>query len=241
MREVHCKEPDEADVVYQKADACTLAVGGVGVAVVATGVISSLLVGGSSTAAPSAMDWLVGASVARVRRDWFVLGWNWSANAKLPPQSAASRVEPSPDVLRYRQLVGSILLVVPSDLKTSDRWGAELRRSGYEVLLALTWREAYRKILMGGIDVVVIDSFDPRLGYEQLARTIGGVRDAPPILLVSSSPSAPALCAEIGGSVCLPKPCDPRALIELIKQLVGDKNTNDEFKETTTAEFQLTT
>jgi DNA-binding NtrC family response regulator len=135
-------------------------------------------------------------------------------------------------------LVGCILLVA-SDSDTGERWETEIRRGGHEVLLAITWREAFRRIVQGGIDAVVIDTFDPRLGYEQLARSTRGRPDAPPIVLVSSAPSAAALAAEIGGSVYLPKPCESSAVLELISQLVGE-TTHDFKKEDPTAELPLT-
>lgn len=109
------------------------------------------------------------------------------------------------------------------------------------MVVAITWREAYRRIRKRGIDAVVVDSFDPRIGYEQLAGSVRGLPDAPPIVLVSSSPAAAALSAEIGASVWLPKPCELRALLEVVDQLVGDETANDEFRrESPTAEIELT-
>jgi DNA-binding NtrC family response regulator len=126
--------------------------------------------------------------------------------------------------------VGSILLV-PSDPDTSERWGTAIRQAGHHVLLALTWRDAYRRVLQGGIDAVVVDSFDPRIGVEQLARSMARRPDAPPIVLVSTSPAAAAVSARIGATAFLPKPCETRALIEIVNRLADASPANDDFKD----------
>ena len=56
--------------------------------------------------------------------------------------------------------MGSIL-VVETDPDTRDRIGGALREARHEVLVARTMREAYLRVSEGGIDVVVIDSYDP--------------------------------------------------------------------------------
>jgi DNA-binding NtrC family response regulator len=105
----------------------------------------------------------------------------------------------------------------------------------------MTWRDAYRRILQGGIDAVVVDSFDPRVGFEQLARSVSGRPDAPPIVLVSSSPVEAVLAAQIRAPVFVRKPCEVRALIEVVNQIAGPAGANDEFKdEVPTEELVLT-
>ena len=53
------------------------------------------------------------------------------------------------------------------------------------MLTAIAMREALPVIREGGIDVVVIDAYDPRIGVVELARSIEALPDPPPIVLVS--------------------------------------------------------
>lgn len=121
----------------------------------------------------------------------------------------------------YAFFVGSILLV-ESDQETCDGWSAALTVAGHAVLRAITMREALPAIRDGGIDVVVIDAYDPRMGVVELARAIEALPDAPPVVLVSGSPSAPEISARIGAATFLPKPCEPAELVHAIGRLITD-------------------
>ena len=127
--------------------------------------------------------------------------------------------------------MGSILLV-ESDPETRDRLGSAMREAGHEVLLAITLREAYLRISEGGIDAVVVDSSDPRVGVVDLARSMNALPDAPPLVLVSTSPFAPEISARIGATAFLPKPCDPSDLVAIVDRLANDvrpvRNFEDE-------------
>ena len=127
--------------------------------------------------------------------------------------------------------MGSILLV-ESDPDTRDRLGSAMREAGHEVLLAITLREAYLRLSEGGIDAVVVDSYDPRVGVVELARSMNALPDAPPLVLVSASPAAPEISARIGATAFLPKPCDLRDLIAIVDRLANDvrpvRNFEDE-------------
>jgi CheY-like chemotaxis protein len=117
--------------------------------------------------------------------------------------------------------VGSIL-VVESDPDTIDRCGAALRQAGHEVLVAGTVRDAFLRLSEGGIDAVVIDSYDPRVGVVELAKTMNTLPDTPPVVLLSSSPFAPEISARIGAAAFLTKPCDPADLVAAVSRLVGE-------------------
>jgi DNA-binding response OmpR family regulator len=117
--------------------------------------------------------------------------------------------------------VGSILLV-DSDPDTRDRLGSAMREAGHEVLLAITLREAYLRVSEGGIDAVVVDAYDPRVGVIELARSMNALPDAPPIVLVSTSPYAPEISARIGAAAFVPKPCDPSEVVAVLRRVVGD-------------------
>jgi DNA-binding NtrC family response regulator len=90
------------------------------------------------------------------------------------------------------------------------------------VLRASTMREALPVIRDGGIDVVVIDSYDPRVGVVELARAVTALPDAPSIILVSGSPSAPEISARIGAATFLPKPCESSELVQAIDRMIND-------------------
>jgi len=116
--------------------------------------------------------------------------------------------------------VGSILLV-EADPAISAAFESALTVAGHSVLTAMLTREVLPIIREGGIDAVVIDAYDPRVGIIELARAIEALPDAPPIVLLSGSPYAPEISARIGVAAFLPKPCDPSELVAVTNRLVG--------------------
>jgi len=82
-------------------------------------------------------------------------------------------------------------------------------------------RDALQLIREGGLDVIVIDAYDPQAGVIDLARNIDALPDAPPIVLVSSSPAAPEISARIGAAAFVPKPCEPDEIVTLVNRLVN--------------------
>ena len=116
--------------------------------------------------------------------------------------------------------MGSILLVEPDTL-TSDEWSAAIDASGHSVLTASGTRDALRLVREGGIDVVVIDVYDPRAGVAELARGMAALPDAPPIVLISGSPAAPVFSARIGAASFLLKPCDASEVVTAVARLLG--------------------
>ncbi len=116
--------------------------------------------------------------------------------------------------------VGSILLV-ESDPDTRDRLGSALRDAKHEVLIAMSMSEAFLRLGEGGIDLVVIDSYDPRVGVVELVRHMNTLPDTPPVVLVSGSPFAPEISARIGAAAFVPKPCEPGELAGVVDQLLG--------------------
>ncbi|MBA3540680.1 MAG: response regulator [Deltaproteobacteria bacterium] len=114
--------------------------------------------------------------------------------------------------------MGSIVIVQPD---ASDSWAPAVDAAGHAVQVASTTRDAMLLVCDGGIDLVIIDTLDPRVGLVDLARKIAALPDAPPIVLVSGSPHAPEISARIGAAVFLPKPCEPAELVAVIDRLVG--------------------
>ena len=117
--------------------------------------------------------------------------------------------------------MGSVLLV-ESDPETLERLGSSLRDAGHEVLVAVSSREAFLRTSEGGIDVIIVDAYDPRASTVELARNLNALPDSPPIILVSSSPDAPEISARIGAAAFLAKPCDPDDLIAAVARSTGD-------------------
>ena len=116
--------------------------------------------------------------------------------------------------------MGSIL-VVQTDPDTRDRLGTTLREAGHEVLVASAVREAVLRLQEGGIDVVVFDAYDPRVGVPELARLMESLPDMPPLLLLSGSPHAPEISARVGAVAFIPKPYEAAELVSAIDRVAG--------------------
>ena len=116
--------------------------------------------------------------------------------------------------------MGSILFV-ESDADTRERFGAALRGAGHAVIIASSPAEALVRVSEGGIDVIVVDSLDPRAGTVELAHNISALPDAPPLVLMSGSPHAPETSARIGAAAFLAKPCEPDELLAAIEPYAG--------------------
>ncbi|MGE5181411.1 MAG: response regulator [Acidobacteriota bacterium] len=116
--------------------------------------------------------------------------------------------------------MGSIL-VVESDPETRDRLAGALHGANHEILIAATIAEAFVRLGEGGIDVVVIDSYDPRVGVLELVRNMDTLPDTPPVVLVSASPHAPEISARIGAAAFVPKPLDAAELVAVLDRIVG--------------------
>lgn len=115
--------------------------------------------------------------------------------------------------------MGSILLVEP-DPETRARLSAALGAAKHEVIEA-QMTEVVQRLGEGGIDVVVIDAYDPKVGVVELAKAMDALPDTPPIVLVSGSPSAPEISARIGATAFLPKPFEPAELVGIVSRICG--------------------
>lgn len=116
--------------------------------------------------------------------------------------------------------MGSVLLV-EADAAIRDAWSAAITASGHSVLTASGMREALTVVREGGVDVVVIDAYEPRAGVVELARRMNALPDAPPIVLVSESPAAPRVSVQIGAATFVPKPCEPEEVATAVARLLG--------------------
>ncbi len=104
---------------------------------------------------------------------------------------------------------------------TCDLWSTAVSAAGHAVLAAPSMKDALPLIRDGGIDAVVIDAHDPRIGVVELARSIEALPDGPPIILLSGSPAAPEISARIGVAAFLPKPCDASDVVAVVNRLLG--------------------
>ena len=100
-------------------------------------------------------------------------------------------------------------------------------------------RDAPALVGEGGIDVVVIDCYGQCVGVIELARSIEQLPDAPPVVLVSSSPLAPELSVRIGAAAFLAKPCESSELLAVISRLVDSLRPVFRFEDEPTNRTQL--
>jgi len=114
------------------------------------------------------------------------------------------------------------VLVVESEPDTRSRVESAITTSGHTVLVVTSLRDAFTTISEGGIDAVVIDSYDPRVGVAELAKSLEALPDAPPLVLVSRSPHAPEISARIGAAAFVPKPLEAGELVAAIARLLGE-------------------
>ena len=113
--------------------------------------------------------------------------------------------------------MGSILLVQADPV---EQLIALIEGGGHALHVVFTANDAMPIARGGGIDLVVIDAHDPRVRIVELARQLDALPDAPPIVLVSSSPHAPEISARIGATAFFPKPLDHHDLLALVERLV---------------------
>ena len=112
----------------------------------------------------------------------------------------------------------SSILVVQTD--PAEHIGAVIAAAGHDVQIVYSPRDAMPIVDAGGIDLVVIDAFDPRVRIPELAKELDDVPDGPPILLVSASPHAPEISARIGARAFLAKPLEAGDLLAVIDRLM---------------------
>lgn len=126
--------------------------------------------------------------------------------------------------------MGSILLV-ESDPETGDQWSTALSAAGHTVHVASASRDALTLMREGGIELVVIDSPDPRAGVIELARAIEALPEAPPMVLVSGSPHAPEISARIGVATFVAKPCEPSEVVAVVNKLMNPSRPGRTFED----------
>ena len=114
--------------------------------------------------------------------------------------------------------MGSVL-VVEADPGIGEAWTRALGSAGHEVHSVANVRDALTCVRDGGLDVIVIDSYDNRASVLELVQSLDLLPDSPPLILVSGSPTAPELSARIGAAGFVPKPCEPDELVAEVQRI----------------------
>src|SRR5450432_3807223 len=92
---------------------------------------------------------------------------------------------------------------------------------GYDVLAVSGVIPGVERAREGGIDVVVVDSYDGAGGVADFVAELDRLPDAPPVILVSGSPKGPTLSVHIGAAGFLTKPCDPEDLAAAVQRVAN--------------------
>jgi len=130
--------------------------------------------------------------------------------------------------------VSTILLLQP-DGDLHDRWSEALTRNGHDVLSVRALDDGVARAREGGIDVIVVDSPGGDGTVRALVGELERLPDAPPLVLVSESPDAPELSAQVGAAGFLPKPCSSEDLIELVSRVASATVRIQRFEDETTS------
>ena len=100
-------------------------------------------------------------------------------------------------------------------------WAHEFTVSSHDVIVTNSIREAIASIRDGGVDVVVLDSYDGSAGILEFVSALQKLPDSPPIVLVSSRPDGPSISARIGAATFIAKPCDAAELVREVGRIAG--------------------
>ncbi len=129
----------------------------------------------------------------------------------------------------------STVLVIQPDLTLREAWHLALAASGHDVFAVSGVIEAVARVREGGFEVIVLDAAG---GHDdtvrELVAELDRLPDVPPLVLVSDSPAAPELSAQVGAAAFLPKPCAHEDLIELVGRVTSGRVRAVRFDDETT-------
>lgn len=129
----------------------------------------------------------------------------------------------------------STILIVQPDALLEERWAEALSRGSHEVLSVRAISEGIARAREGGIDAVVLDPAGDEATVRELMAELERLPDAPPMVLVSESPDAPELSAQIGAAGFLPKPCSAEDLVEIVGRVASASVRHPVFDDEATA------
>ncbi len=105
-------------------------------------------------------------------------------------------------------LVGGTLLILSPGSSPDESWTPDLEERGYTVLYAEEPNQALVHVRTASVDCVFINTPTEACdSVTEFVHTLTKEREAPPFVLVSSSPSAPTYSAKLGAAAFVPKPC----------------------------------
>lgn len=81
--------------------------------------------------------------------------------------------------------------------------------------------DGINRVREGGIDLVLLDPGDGHEPLDRFLDALGRLPDPPPFVLVSSSPRAPEISAQVGAAAFLPKPCMDEDIIEVTERFAS--------------------
>ena len=123
------------------------------------------------------------------------------------------------------------ILVVDDNESNRDMLSRRLRRSGYDVDVAVDGRQALEMIYNGNFDLVLLDIMMPEInGYEVLERLKSdeAFRHVP-VLMISAVDDMDSVvrCIELGADDYLPKPFNPTLLKARVQASLSRKRLHD--------------
>lgn len=129
----------------------------------------------------------------------------------------------------------STILLVQRDSMLDEAWAEALAQGGHAVLSVRSIADGIARTREGGLDVVVLDSDGDTLAVRELVAELERLPDAPPFVLVSGSPDAPELSAQVGAAGFLPKPCAAEDIVEVVARVASATVRHPAFDDETTS------
>jgi len=120
------------------------------------------------------------------------------------------------------------ILIVDDEPAIIDVLSSRLKASGYEVCSARDGVEALEKVKSEKPNLIIMDVLMPRMtGFEAMKK----IRDDPhsrgiPALVISARGSMKEYFSDITGVEFIPKPYDPKDLVERIEALLGSASAS---------------
>lgn len=132
------------------------------------------------------------------------------------------------------------LLFVAATCENSSSWRNLWSGFGHDVVVLDSIDSAVHHLREGGIDLIILDTHDSLGSMSQLLASMNRLVDAPPLLLISDSPTAPEISARIGAAGFLPKPCEGSEVLREINRLVGPPRANFTMEDEPTDQHRVT-
>lgn len=110
------------------------------------------------------------------------------------------------------------IVLLASDIGSRDAWRDTVEAGRHAVTVVSTAQAAVARIAEGGVDLLIVD-YEVLGGIRVLIAGLEALRDAPPLVLVSSAVDAPALSAKLGAAAFVAKPCNLEELSQVVARV----------------------